>query len=69
MPRTWGTILVGLFDPARLALLPDELADHRSLGNSTVVTRSLLAQINISVVFTPSCLSHLRPQPTPANVD
>ena len=41
-----ATILVGLFDPARLALLPDALADYRSLGDPTAVTRALLAQIN-----------------------
>ena len=33
-----ATILVGLFDPARLALLPDALAGFRSLGDPTVVT-------------------------------
>ena len=44
-----ATILVGLFDPARLALLPEALADYRSLGDPTVVTRALLAQINYIV--------------------
>ena len=38
-----------LADPARLALLPNALADHRSLGDATVVTRALLAQINYIV--------------------
>ena len=40
-----ATVLVGLFDPARLALLPEALADYRSLGDSIAVTRALLAQI------------------------
>ena len=41
-----ATVLVGLFGPARLDLLPEALADNRSLA---VVTRALLAQINYSV--------------------
>ena len=39
-----ATILVGLFDPARLALLPDALADFRGLGDP-----ALLVQINYIV--------------------
>ena len=41
-----ATVLVGLFDPARLELLPEALADYRKLGDPNVVTRALLAQIN-----------------------
>ena len=41
-----ATVLAGLFDPARLELLPEALADYRSLGDPNVVTRALLAQIN-----------------------
>ena len=48
-PPTWATVLVGLIDPARLELLPEALADYRSLGDPTVVTRALLAQINYIV--------------------
>ena len=44
-----ATILVGLFDPARLELLPDAFADYRSLRDPTVVTRALLAQVNYIV--------------------
>ena len=41
-----AAVLVGLFDPARLELLPEALADYRKLGDPEVVTRALLAQIN-----------------------
>ena len=41
-----AVLLAGLFDPARLAALPDALADYRQLGDPTVVARTLLAQIN-----------------------
>ena len=44
-----ATVLVGLFDPARLELLLEALADYRSLGDPNVVTRTLLAQINYIV--------------------
>ena len=44
-----ATVLVGLFDPARLELLPDALADYRRLGDPNVVSRALLAQINYVV--------------------
>ena len=47
-PLTWP-VIVGLFDPARLALLPEALADYRRLGDPNVVTRALLAQINYIV--------------------
>ena len=41
-----ATLMVGLFDPARLAALPEALADFQKLGDPTVVARTLLAQIN-----------------------
>ena len=41
-----ATVLVGLFDPARLELFPEALADYRKLGDPNVVTR---AQINYIV--------------------
>ena len=41
-----ATVIVGLFDPARLALLPEALVDYRRLGDPNVVARALLAQIN-----------------------
>ena len=44
-----ATVLVGLFDPARLELLPEALADYRNLGDPRVVTRALFAQINYIV--------------------
>ena len=39
-------LLAGIFDPARLAALPDALADYQRLGDATMVARTLLAQIN-----------------------
>ena len=39
-------LITGLFDHARLAALPDELAGFRQLVDPTVVTRALLAQLN-----------------------
>ena len=39
-------LITGLFEHARLAALPEELADFRQLVDPTVVTRALLAQIN-----------------------
>ena len=44
-----ATVLVGLFDPARLKLLPEALADYRKLGDPNVVARALLVQINYIV--------------------
>ena len=41
-----ATLIVGLFDQARLAALPEALADYQKLGDPTVVARTLLAQIN-----------------------
>ena len=41
-----ATVIVGLFDPARLGLVPEALADDRKLGDPNVVARALLAQIN-----------------------
>ena len=43
-PPTWPSSY-----PARLELLPEALADYRSLGDPNVVTRALLAQINYIV--------------------
>ena len=40
---------VTVFDPARLELLPEALADYRKLGDPNVVTRALLVQINYIV--------------------
>ena len=39
-------LIVGLFDQARLAALPEALADYQKVGDPTVVARALLAQIN-----------------------
>ena len=41
-----ATVMVGLFDRARLAVLPEALADSQKLGDPNVVARALLAQIN-----------------------
>ena len=41
-----AAVIVDLFDPARLELLPEALADYRKLGDPNVVARALLAQIN-----------------------
>ena len=41
-----ATLMAGLFDQARLAALPEALADYQQLGDPTVVARTLLAQIN-----------------------
>ena len=38
--------MVGLFDQARLAALPEALVDYQKLGDPNVVARTLLAQIN-----------------------
>ena len=41
-----ATVMVGLFDRTRLAVLPEALANYQKLGDSNVVARALLAQIN-----------------------
>ena len=43
---TYLAILLGLFDRARLAALPEALADYKQVGDPTVLARALLAQIN-----------------------
>ena len=41
-----ATVIIGLFDLARLEVLPEALADYQKLGDPNVVARALLAQIN-----------------------
>ena len=52
-----ATLVVGLFDPARLAALPEALADFQKLGDPTTVARTLLAQIN----YTADVAAHMPP--------
>ena len=42
----WPLSLLGLFDLARLEVLPEALADYQKSGDPNVVARALLAQIN-----------------------
>ena len=48
--------MVGLFDPARRAALPEALADFQKLGDSTVVART--AQINYTADVAAHMPSH-----------
>ena len=41
-----ATVMVGLFDRARLEALPQALADYQKSGGPNVVARALLGQIN-----------------------
>ena len=53
-----ATLIVGLFDQARLAALPEALADYQKLGDPTVVARTLLAQINCTADVAANMLPH-----------
>ena len=53
-----ATIIVCLFDHARLAALPEALADYQKLGDPTAVARALLAQLN----YTRDVAANMPPQ-------
>ena len=54
--------LAGLFDQARLAALPEALADCQKLGDPTVVARTLLAQINYTADVAANMPPHTSPR-------
>ena len=52
-----ATVMVGLFDRARLEALAEALADYQKLGDPEVVARTLLAQIN----YTADVAANMKP--------